>query len=70
METIYFKPGEVVSLKQDLPNKPVMYVIRKINNIIKSKDSDKNLKGILCRWFTTNGELQEAIFNTKDIYKV
>lgn len=24
-------------------------------------------KGIICRWFTKNGELQENVFNTKDL---
>jgi uncharacterized protein YodC (DUF2158 family) len=28
------------------------------------------LIGIKCRWFTETGELQEAIFNTKDLVMV
>jgi uncharacterized protein YodC (DUF2158 family) len=45
-----------------------MIVVKKVNNIL-SHDSDREglLKGIRCRWFTKNGFLQEAIFNTKDL---
>lgn len=68
---IYFNPGDVVQLKQDIPNKPVMIVVKKETSLFKHnrKVDDKRpiLKGIRCRWFTTTGELQEAVFNTKDI---
>ncbi|MGM9532177.1 hypothetical protein [Intestinibacter sp.] len=43
---------------------PVMLVIRKENSLFK--DSPK-LKGLRCRWFTTSGLLQEAVFNTMDL---
>lgn len=36
------------------------------------KNSDEKedfLKGIRCRWFTNDGSLQEAIYNTKDLIK-
>lgn len=68
-DKIYFKPGEVVTLRQDIPNKPIMLVVRKVSTIIK-KQEDSNLRGILCRWFTTDGTLQENVFNTKDLIKV
>lgn len=68
---IYFNPGDVVQLKQDIPNKPIMIVVKKETSLFKHnrKVDDKRpiLKGIRCRWFTTTGELQEAVFNTKDI---
>ncbi len=73
METnIYFNPGDVVQLKQDIPNKPIMIVVRKETSIFKHdqkrlEDKKPILIGIKCRWFTTDGTLQEAIFNTKDI---
>ena len=73
METnIYFNPGDVVQLKQDIPNKPTMIVVRKETSIFKHdqkrlEDKKPILIGIKCRWFTTDGTLQEAIFNTKDI---
>lgn len=68
---IYFNPGQIVCLKQDIPNKPKMLVVRKETSLFKhdSKRIDKKpiLIGIRCRWFTDNGELQEAVFNTKDL---
>lgn len=71
---IYFNPGDVVVLKQDIPNKPVMIVVKKETSLFKHdrKLDDKRpvLKGIRCRWFTTSGELQENVFNTKDLIKV
>lgn len=73
METnIYFNPGDVVQLKQDIPNKPIMIVVRKETSIFKHDqkrlmDKKPILIGIKCRWFTKDGTLQEAIFNTKDI---
>lgn len=66
----YFNAGQIVELKQDIPNKPVMYVVKKETSVFKhdqKKDKKPILIGIRCRWFTTTGELQEAIFNTKDI---
>lgn len=73
METnIYFNPGDVVQLKQDIPNKPIMIVVRKETSIFKHDpkrimDKKPILIGIKCRWFTTEGALQEAIFSTKDL---
>lgn len=73
METnIYFNPGDIVQLKQNIPNKPLMIVVRKETSLFKHdvkkmEDKKSALIGIRCRWFTTNGELQEAIFNTKDL---
>lgn len=64
-DKIYFQPGEVVTLKQDIGNVPKMLVVKKVKN----KDTDV-LIGINCRWFTTDGVLQEAIFNTKDLQKI
>ena len=67
---IYFLPGERVTIKQDIPNKPTMIVVKKVTSMFKKEQEDGILKGILCRWFTTNNELQEAVFNTKDLIKV
>ena len=69
-ENVFFNPGQVVTLKQDIPNKPIMIVVRKENyTLFKNREEDKRntLRGIRCRWFTTSGELQEDIFNTKDL---
>lgn len=71
-DKIYFLPGDVVTLKQDLPNKPVMIVVKKETLTIKPKEGIKEeyLKGIRCRWFSKDSELQEAVWNTKDLTKV
>lgn len=72
---VYFNPGQIVSLKQDIPNKPIMIVVKKETSLFKhdSKRLESNkpiLMGIRCRWFTTTGELQEAIFSTKDLITI
>lgn len=74
-ENIYFTPGQVVQLKQDIPNKPIMLVVKKETSLFKHdikrlQDKRPILIGIRCRWFTTSGELQEAIYNTKDLMLV
>ena len=68
-KTMFF-PGDLVSLRQDLPNKPVMIVVRKESTIFRDENKNNNLKGIRCRWFTTANELQEAVWNTKDLIKI
>ena len=40
-DKIYFLPGDVVTLKQDLPNKPVMIVVKKETLTIKPKEGMK-----------------------------
>lgn len=67
---IFFRPGDVVTLRQDIPNKPIMVVIRKETTIFKDNYQNTQLRGIRCRWFTTQGELQEATYSTKDLIKV
>ena len=68
-KTMFF-PGDLVSLRQNLPNKPVMIVVRKESTIFRDENKNNNLKGIRCRWFTTTNELQEAVWNTKDLIKI
>lgn len=71
-EKVYFLPGDVVSLRQEIPNRPEMYVVKKVTKTIRlsgGKGSDY-LQGILCRWFALDMTLQEAIFNTKDLIKL
>lgn len=74
-DKIYFNAGDVVQLKQDIPNKPTMIVVKKETSLFKHdskriEDKRPILKGIRCRWFTSTGELQESIFNTKDLQKI
>ena len=67
-DRIYFSPGDIVTLNKDLPNKPIMMVVKKETSMFKNQSNKDNiLKGIKCRWFTTSGEIQEAVFNTKDL---
>lgn len=67
----FFLPGDVVTLRQDIPNKPIMIVVRKVTKTIKTTDARNDyFQGILCRWFTTEGCLQESVFNTKDLQKL
>jgi uncharacterized protein YodC (DUF2158 family) len=72
LDKIYFMPGDIVELKQNIPNKPTMIVVKKKTLTIKPKDEDKTnfLQGMLCMWFTTDGLYQERVFNTKDLRKV
>lgn len=49
-----------------------MIVVRKETSIFKHdikrmQDKKPVLIGIRCRWFTTEGSLQEAVFSTKDL---
>ena len=48
---VYFMPGDVVTLKQDIPNKPIMIVVKKKTLTIKPKEGDTTdfFQGILCR---------------------
>ena len=69
-DKLLFLPGDLVTLRQAFPNKPVMVVVRKESTIFRDENKNNNLKGIRCRWFTTNNELQEAVWNTKDLIKI
>lgn len=70
-EKIYFQPGDIVILRQDIENKPKMIVVKKETAIFKNKVNEDNiLKGIRCRWFNNNKDLCEGIFNTKDLIKL
>lgn len=66
----FFTPGMLVTLRQDIPNKPTMIVVRKETAIFKDQYQSTQLKGIKCRWFSTDGKLQEATWNTKDLVKL
>ena len=69
-EKIYFSPGNIVTLKQDIPNKPLMIVHRIQRSFMRNKEGKDLLKGCNVRWFTETGFLQEAIFSTKDLILV
>ena len=71
-QKIFFQPGDIVTIKQDIPNKPIMFVVKKETRTFKDRDQteDNYFIGIKCRWFSDNKELCEAIFNTKDLQKI
>ena len=71
MQKIYYQPGDIVTFKQDSPNKPIMIVVKKKTLTIKPKEGDITdfFQGILCMWFTLNGELCKEVFSTKDLIK-
>lgn len=67
---IYFNAGDLVTINKDLPNKPIMMVVKKETFTFKhdtSSNKRSNLIGIRCIWFTKNYEKQEAVFSTKDL---
>lgn len=67
----FFLPGDVVTIRQDIPNKPTMIVVKKVTKTIRTSDVKNDFfQGILCKWFTTTGKLQESVFNTKDLIKL
>lgn len=66
-DKIFFTPGDVVQLKQEIPNKPKMIVKRIERSIIKNVNGKDHLQGIRCRWFSSDQKLQEAVFSTKDL---
>lgn len=66
---MFFAPGDLVTLKQNVPNKPIMIVHKIERSIVKSKEGKEFLRGIKTRWFTKDGFLQEAVFSTKDLEK-
>lgn len=71
-DKLYLNPGDVVQLKQNIPYKPKMVVIKKVITIFKydpkrHEDNKSTLRGIKCMWFTTEGLYQEGIFSTKDL---
>jgi len=70
---VYYLPGDVCEIKQDIPNKPLMVVKKKATKMIRPNPLDIKrdfLQGIICYWFTTTGEYQENTFSTKDLQKV
>lgn len=69
METdkLFFQPGMKVRCSK-VSNSPEMYVLHKKELVFKDReDRSKILQGMVCRWFTADGLVQEAVFNTKDI---
>ena len=69
-EKVFFQTGDMVQMKQDIPNKPIMVVSRIERSLMKNNEGKDYLRGVKCRWFSTDGKLQEAVFSTKDLIKL
>jgi uncharacterized protein YodC (DUF2158 family) len=67
IEKVFFTPGQIVKLKQDIPNAPIMVVYKIERSIVRNTNGKDFLRGCKCRWFTSDGHLQEALFSTKDL---
>lgn len=65
----YYAPGDIVTIKHNVPNKFVGWVVEKSSRNVKSADGsiEPTFLGMKVRWFNKNGDLQEAIVNTKDL---
>lgn len=64
---VFFTPGDIVTIRQEIPNKPTMLVYRVERSIIRNDNGKDILRGVKCRWFTKDGKLEEAVFSTKDL---
>ena len=69
-DKVFFVPGDLVTIRQELPNKPIMLVVGKETATFKLGSKDDYFRGMRCRWFTDDKQLQEAIFSTKDLIKL
>ena len=74
MEKVFFTPGDVVTLKQDIPNKPTM-IVKSVDKVTirgrgGSGEAKPTLFGITCIWFTDQMDIQEYRFNTKDLIHI
>lgn len=70
---VYFAPGDLVKVRHEIENVPVMFVVEKTTRNLRNRetgDIETMFLGIKCRWFDKNGVLQEATFSTKDLKKV
>ena len=69
-EKTFFNPGDLVIVKHDIDNKPVMFVVEKATRSLYNKET--NVKeniflGVKCRWFDKNQVMHEDVFSTKDL---
>lgn len=66
MSKIYFYEGDIVKIKQDIPNSPDM-VIESLDKIAINPGDKKTMNGIRCFWFCKNGTIQKNRFDFKDL---
>ena len=65
-EKVFFTPGDIVTLKQEIDPCPKM-VVKSIDKAAIRGGEKNMLFGVTCFWFTSKGEFQESRFNTKDL---
>lgn len=72
LNKVFYTPGDIVTIKHNIPNKPVMLVKGKETKMIldRSDKSANHFVGIKCFWFTEAGMYQEQIFSTKDLVHI
>lgn len=68
----FYAPGDLVKVRHNIDFVPTMWVTEKVSRNIRNINgtTEPVFIGIKCRWFNSNWELQEAVFNTKDLLKV
>ena len=72
-ERVYFNPGDIVTIKHNIENKPKMFVVEKCTRSMYNKETNEKeniFLGIKCRWFDKNQSMHEELFSTKDLLKV
>ena len=74
-EKIFFKPGDTVTFRQNISNKPTM-LVKRIDRVaaknVEELHNNLNMKlfGIQCMWFDADMKVQMKSFNSKDLVKV
>lgn len=70
---VFYNPGDLVTIKHDVDNKPKMFVVEKVVRSMVSKETQEMenvFLGIKCRWFDKNQVMHEELFSTKDLLKL
>ena len=68
-DKIFYNPGDIVTIKHDLDNKPIMFIIKKEKRHIVG-EQEESFIGFTCGWFDKNNQWNTAIFSTKDLIKI
>lgn len=70
---VFFNPGDTVTIKHNIENKPEMFVVEKVVRSMVNKETQEMenvFLGIKCRWFDKNQVMHEELFSTKDLLKL
>jgi hypothetical protein len=69
MEKIFYATGDIVTLKHDIPNNPIM-LVQSVDKLPMAEGDRVALLGLTCIWFSSDFKLQKYRFSTKDVKKV